>query len=129
MQVSCRSEKTSEKVHEEKSSILHHHVYFDLNEDIESSELDEFTSIVDSLELIPKVQGFTHGAYEDLKDPRALNAYDYCLSMSFKNKIDYEVYQKHKIHLSVIKALSKFLKGPPATFDYKPRTPLNHEKQ
>lgn len=73
---------------------------------------------IEKLKAIEVIKDLQYGAFENLEDQRALSDYSMMLEMSFDNKVDYQTYQKHPIHLQLKENAKAFLAGPPATYDY-----------
>ena len=73
---------------------------------------------IKKLEEIEQVKDLEVGTFEDLGDKRALSDYDMTMTMSFDSKADYEIYQKHPIHLALKGYVTPMVAGPPATYDF-----------
>lgn len=104
-----------------------HLVYLDVKDDLTVHEKSEFENMIRRLEQIPEVLSFQIGVFKDVGDPRALSQYEYVLNLLFENKAAYDIYQSSDIHVNVKKALSNFLSGPPATYDFHPIKSLPYE--
>ncbi len=93
---------------------LVHVVFFKVKE---GTEADMITAIK-KLEGIPVVKDLEVGTFENLNDPRALAEYNLMMEMSFTDKVAYEIYQKHPLHIALKENTKSFMVGPPATYDF-----------
>lgn len=94
---------------------LVHVVYFKLKPDADRAELIEAINTLKAIEVLHNLE---IGTFEDLKDKRALSDYQLMMSMAFKNKEAYAIYQTHEIHLALKANTKDLMAGPPATYDY-----------
>jgi hypothetical protein len=82
------------------------------------ADLVALATEIKKLESIEIVKDLQYGAYQELHDIRALSNYTFVMEMSFDNEADYQLYQKHPIHLALKENTKAFLVGPPDTYDY-----------
>lgn len=106
------------KAKTESRESLAHLVYLDLKEDISDAEKKDLLEAIQELSKIPTVKNLELGTFKDLNDPRALSEFELFFQMDFKDAADYNVYQKHEIHLALKKLAKGLLAGPPVTYDY-----------
>jgi len=83
-----------------------------------SANLDALGSEIEKLRSIEVIKDLQYGAFENLGDKRALSDYSMMMEMSFDNEADYQIYQKHPLHLKLINNTKLLMAGPPATYDY-----------
>lgn len=84
----------------------------------ENAAIDELILEIQKLSAIPEVKNLEVGTFKDLGDTRALSEYAVLMQMRFENEPDYQVYQKHPIHLALKENTKLYLAGPPVTYDY-----------
>ncbi|MEO1715250.1 MAG: Dabb family protein [Bacteroidota bacterium] len=107
----------ADAVHAPMKGIVHT-VYFNVLDSLSADELAVFIKHLKRLEQIEGVHDFKVGAYQELGDPRALNAYECAILMTFSDSTAYREYQKDPIHLDVKKAVGPYLAGRPASYDF-----------
>ena len=94
---------------------LVHVVFFKIKPDVDVAVVIEE---IKKLQQIPEVQDLEVGTFEDLGDARALSDYNLVMEMTFDNKVAYDTYQQHPVHLTLKENLGAFSAGPPATYDF-----------
>lgn len=96
-----------------------HIVFFDLQDSLDNSEVENILDELNKLKTIEQVQSFSAGAFIDMNDARALSAYDICMQMKFRSQEDYNIYQEHPVHKALKSNVGPFLKSPPKTYDFR----------
>lgn len=117
--IQCNTYKTTDSIAiNEANPSLVHLVLLDLKDDLDEIQMNKLLQAIQDLEKIDVLQRLEIGAFTDLDDPRALSQYELIFSMAFKNKKDYDQYQKHPLHLELKKIAGPLLSAAPATYDY-----------
>lgn len=98
---------------------ISHIVLFDVKETLTKEETLTLKESIQSLSKISEVLKLEFGEFINLKDQRALDQYEYILTLAFRSEEDYNLYQDHPIHKNLKAQLNNYLAGPPATYDYK----------
>jgi len=111
----AKAQTVVNNLEKEASGQLVHLVFFKVKTD---ADLSELVKEVKQLQAIEEVLDLEVGPFEDLGDTRALTEYSMLMQMSFVDKVAYETYQKHPIHLALKEKLGAFLVAPPATYDF-----------
>jgi len=96
-----------------------HIVFFDLQDSLDNSDVDNFMQELNKLKAIEQLQSFSAGTFIDMGDARALSDYDICMQMVFRNRDDYNIYQEHPVHKALKSNVGSFLKSPPITYDFR----------
>ena len=101
----------------ESTIAFRHMVYLNIKPDMDSIQMNTLMSQLERLGSIPGVIDYHIGTFKDLGDQRAFSEYELMIGMDFRNRHDYENYQKHPTHLEVKKALKDYLEAAPGAYD------------
>ena len=111
--VSCQTQDSAQE-----EVPLMHLVMLNVKDDINGADLSNLVMQLESLQKIEQVKTLRVGSFKDLQDKRALSDYEVIMEMGFASEAEYRVYQDHPDHIAVRTAITPFLSGPPATYDY-----------
>jgi hypothetical protein len=85
-----------------------HSVYFWLDRNLSADDLGEFTKGVESLKMIPGLNGVFIGAPAETRRPAVDRTYDVGLTILMENLDVHQAYQEHPLHRQFLDRCSRF---------------------